>query len=670
MNKQVIKQLYKKEILDVLRDKKTVIMMLIVPLLVYPLMFMVGMQMMTRVATQLDTQTYKVVLDFEDKSRIITNMLTDESNEEWTFELCQVEDKEAALRREDIDAYVTLDTETDFPTYTVTYLSSVTNSSYAVDKLEAALKEYSLRLTVGQLQDAGLDAYSVLYPINIEYQDLSSKEEATGSMLGIIVPCMLVISLLMGTMYPAIDTTAGERERGTLETLLTLPITNQELVMSKFLTVATIGVASALLNMISMGGLGVYLYSITKDVMGTGEGVKLVSFVPALLIGILCVLAFAVLISALSMCFCVFAKTYKEANNYITPLMLVVMFASFVGLMPNVELTRNMALVPVANVCLLVRDLLLFKFNVQMITIVLFSNVAYGVLAVLLLGKIYNSEAVLFGDSVTTSQIFERRSNMKKGGAPSVGDASFALALALMLMIYLGGLLSAKNIHLGLVGTQLIVLLVPLLLAVYTKKNIRETFRLRGCRITQLFGGLLLMLGTILLGMILTAITSSIFKSNAVDLTQSMQEIMKIGFLPSLFLMAVMPAICEEMMFRGFLFSSFEATMRPWTAMILTSVLFGAYHMNMVQSITTTCVGLSICYLSYKSRSIVPGMAMHFLNNALSCVVSFYPEYVARVLPFLTKRFLMVSDILLILGVGIGLTALGAYIVRRTGKKV
>ena len=111
--------------------------------------------------------------------------------------------------------------------------------------------------------------------------------------------------------------------------------------------------------------------------------------------------------------------------------MLLVMFASFIGFMPNVTLTRNMALVPVANICLLIRDLLAFKFSFSSITIVLFSNVAYGIIAVLVLGKLYNSEAILFGDGTGNVQIFERRSNMIKGGVPSVGDACLVLPVVL-----------------------------------------------------------------------------------------------------------------------------------------------------------------------------------------------------------------------------------------------
>ena len=465
MNFKVIKQLYKKEILDVLRDKKTIIMMVIVPLLIYPLMFVGGMVMMSKVTTQMDTQTYEIAVDFMDTNPELVEMFLHPDDDTLHFKLCDLNVMDAdismILRGEKINAIV-YENE-DGTGYNIAYLSSVTNSSYAEQKVRQVLSAYSDSLTNQSLEAAGLDPDTVLHPFEVEDDDRASTEETTGSLLGVIVPFMLVVSLLMGTMYPAIDTTAGERERGTLETILTLPVTNQELIFSKFLTVGTIGVASALLNVLSMGGIGVYLYKLAAQTTSMVSKIQVSKFVPAILVCCLCILAFAVLISALSMCFCVFAKTYKEANNYITPLMLLVMFASFIGFMPNVTLTRNMALVPVANICLLIRDLLAFKFSFSAITIVLFSNVAYGIIAVLVLGKLYNSEAILFGDGTGNVQIFERRSNMIKGGVPSVGDVCLVLPVVLVLMIYAGGFASAKSMLVGLLVTQGIVGGVPLL---------------------------------------------------------------------------------------------------------------------------------------------------------------------------------------------------------------
>ena len=299
--------------------------MVIVPLLIYPLMFVGGMVMMSKVTTQMDTQTYEIAVDFMDTNPELVEMFLHPDDDTLHFKLCDLNVMDAdismILRGEKINAIV-YENE-DGTGYNIAYLSSVTNSSYAEQKVRQVLSAYSDSLTNQSLEAAGLDPDTVLHPFEVEDDDRASTEETTGSLLGVIVPFMLVVSLLMGTMYPAIDTTAGERERGTLETILTLPVTNQELIFSKFLTVGTIGVASALLNVLSMGGIGVYLYKLAAQTTSMVSKIQVSKFVPAILVCCLCILAFAVLISALSMCFCVFAKTYKEANNYITPLMLL-----------------------------------------------------------------------------------------------------------------------------------------------------------------------------------------------------------------------------------------------------------------------------------------------------------------------------------------------------------
>ena len=324
------------------------------------------------------------------------------------------------------------------------------------------------------------------------------------------------------------------------------------------------------------------------------------------------------------------------------------------------------ALVPVANICLLIRDLLAFKFSFSSITIVLFSNVAYGIIAVLVLGKLYNSEAILFGDGTGNVQIFERRSNMIKGGVPSVGDACLVLPVVLVLMIYAGGFASAKSMLVGLLVTQGIVGGVPLLTAWYTKKDMRKTFRIRLCRPGFLFGGLVLMMGTILVGMLLTSITSMLFPESAESMTGSMEAIYSYGYGVCLLLIALLPAVCEELLFRGFLLSSLEHTMKKRAAILTAAIVFGLYHMNLVQTPTTALIGMALCYVAVQSESLLPGMLMHFFNNALSVTAGFYPKQIARILPIFSENG--VPALVLIVG-GVGLCVLGVYIIKRSKNK-
>lgn len=663
MSSRVISNLYKKEMLDVLRDKKTVLMMLVVPLVLYPLVFIVGLQIMAGISSDMSEKTYRIAFCNIDEE--LDDFFKNIQGNGYSFDIIYMDNPQEALKAEDIDAYIECDEGEVGPVYKVRYLSAVVNSSYAVDIIDEVLGLYKNSLIKERLCSEGLDPDEILSPIKVSYEDMASNEESAGSLLGTIIPFMLVVSLILGTMYPAIDTTAGERERGTLETVLTLPVSNQELIMSKFLTVATIGVISAVLNILSMCGVGVYMYNMMQTVTDEAMGIDMSRFVPAILVGVLCILAFAVFISAVTMCVCAFAKSYKEANNYITPLMLIVMFASFIGFIPNVSLTANMALAPVVNICLLIRDLLAFKVDIGIIIIVLMSNVVYGILAITFLGKIYSSERVLFGDGSSGVQLFERRRNMKKGGVPTMGDAWLIIAVAAVAIVYIGGFMQISFGYYGILGTQLLIIGIPLAAAIYTKKNIKETFRIRGFSLSQLVGSIFMIFGAVLIGMLITAFSSMIFTDSANNLQTDTEGLLGGSFLSTLFVVAIAPAICEELMFRGYIFSAFEKRLKMVYAVLLTALLFGAYHMSAVKFFTTAFIGGIICVSAYYTQSIFTGIIMHFLNNAISVVYMYFPDEISKIIPVLGKDYLTLTDVVLIFFLGCLMLIFGYLIIRK-----
>ena len=661
MSFRTIKNLYKKEILDVLRDKKTVLMMLVVPLIIYPLIFLFSMQIAASFTTNMSEQVYNIVLDFEDEG-VLKNMFSDSDAAGYKFNVVESDAPDALLNSGEINAYITKNEKEGKTYYQIYYMSAITNSNYATSYIKGVLAEYSSKLTKGFIEDAGLDYESVINPIGVELKDMSTSEESAGSLLGNLIPFMLIVSLIMGTMYPAIDTTAGERERGTLETVLTLPVTNTELIFSKFLTVATIGVVSAMLNIMSMSGIGIYMYNTMVNYAGMSS-INMSQFIPAIIISVLCVLAFAVFLSAITMCVCAFAKSYKEANNYISPLMIVIIFASFISVIPNMELTKHMALVPAANICLLIRDLLIFKYDTGIILLVLASNIVYGIIAVMLLGRIYNSEAVLFGDDGSSVQIFEKRSNLKKGGVPTMGDGILVAALTAVLMLYVGGSLQLKYGYYGVLGTQLIILLVPLAFALYSKKSLKGTYKLNTVKISKLTGGIFMIIGAILVGILLTSVTSSIFKTSGQNMAENMEGLLGDTFIETLLIVAVAPAICEELMFRGYLLSSVEKKMNYKKAVLFVALVFGIYHMSIVQFFTTAFLGTVMGYAVYKSGSIVTSMVMHFINNASSCILMYYPNTVGKIFPIFAKTQINLLELAVLVLIGIVFIWIGKKLV-------
>ena len=686
MNAKIIRTLVKKEMLDVFRDKKTVIMMLVVPIILYPLIFVGAMQLMNFIASSMETQNYRIAVDAEDGDAFLQKLLEKADTERETAEEpgaveakgesayeitivddAAVSDYETALNEETIDVYVSGRVQDGRMQYDVYYLDSVTNSGYAAGIVMDAFDDLRDEMTRQRIAAAGLDVHEILDPIGYEKENLASSEQSLGSIMGAVLPFMLIISLLMGTMYPAIDTTAGERERGTLETILTLPVTNRQLIVSKFITVAVIGMISALLNILSMGGIAFYMYEILEMQTDIGS-FDMMKFVPAILVCMLAIFAFSMFISAVTMCVTSFAKSYKEANNYITPLMLVVMFVGYIGFIPNLELTQAMAMLPVANICLLIKNMLVFKVDYGMIAVVLISNVAYAVVAILFLSKIYDSEAILFSEQKGSLQLFEKRSNLRKGGVPTVSDVWLVVAVTILLVLYVGSLLQVKYGLAGLFGTQLILLLVPLALVLYTKKDVRQTYGFTGTGAAGFLGGSLLITGLYPINSMLASGLTQLFPGSAGNVETVFSGILGDSALVSLLVIALAPAICEEMLFRGLILHALKTRYKIASAIFITAALFGFYHMSLVKFIPTGLLGLALCYVVWRTGSIYPAILMHFLNNAYSVIIIYYPEQVGRIFPVFVQETFTLSDGLLLLGAGLFLTGIGGYVLKKCRK--
>lgn len=703
MSTKILQTLVKKEMLDVFRDKKTVLMMLVIPIILYPLIFIGVMQLMTFISSSMEEQNYKIVVEAEDEGRFLHKLeefrrdeeetaedgtRTDgaaaaetakeaeageaSDEEEQSYEITVVDagsitDYETALNEEEIDAYVSGQLKDGKVQYNVYYLSSANNSSYAAGLIMDVFDALKEDLSRQMIAEEGLDVEAVFEPIAYERQDIASSEQSVGSIMGSILPFMLVVSLLMGTMYPAIDTTAGERERGTLETILTLPVTNRQLIVSKFITVAVIGMASALLNILSMGAITFYMYKI-MDMQTDMGSFDLAKFIPAIFVCIMTVFAFSLFISAVAMCVTSFARSYKEANNYITPLMLVVMFVGYIGFIPNIELTQTMAMVPVANICLLIKNMLLFKVDYAAIAMVLLSNVAYAVLAIMFLSRIYDSEAILFSDGKAGLQLFEKRSNLKKGGVPTVSDVWFLVAVTILLVIYAGSMLQIRYGLAGLFGTQLILLAVPLFLVVYTKRDVKKTYGFARTRAVNYLGSAVLIAGAVLINLVIAIGLAFLFPESAGNVETVFSDIMS-GNVPAVLLViAVAPAVCEEMLFRGVILHSLQARYRVPSAIAVTAILFGLYHMSVIKFIPTGLLGLLLCIVVWKTGSIYPAMLMHFINNAFSVIISCYPEQIEKVLPVLYKNTISVPEALCMCGAGLVLMGIGWAILSKAGK--
>ncbi|MCR5201742.1 MAG: ABC transporter permease subunit [Lachnospiraceae bacterium] len=630
MNKNNIKIMYRKEMLDVIRDKKTMIAMFLLPLIIYPVIFIVVLQIMMMVNTDKEQSIYKVVYTVE--SREAVNALdkyikSDEDNLDYIFKFIQVSDKKEAARflnKEKADIYIEVSEAKDIYTFNISFLSAVNNSTNCLDLFEEELDEYNKLLSKKRVEEKGLDVEYILNPIAKETHDLSSSEKSIGNVLGNIIPFMLMISILMGCTYPAIDATSGEKERGTLETLLTFPITSTELITAKFLSVATLSLVSVLVNVISIGGIILYMYATMRSMMASIGSIHLLEFIPALLVTIICITAFALFVSAIFMCVCSFARSFKEANNYITPVMLIIMFAGYISFIPNITLDYKMALIPVANVCLLIKDLLVLKYELSLIGIVLLVNVLYAMLAIMLLGAIYDSENILFGDG-SSIRYFEKRENIKRGGLPTIPEAILVFLVAIIFMVYLGGYLSLRNPVMGVIIPQTFFGVLPIIACLYIKGDFKKTFKLNAPKVPDLIASVFMVLGGYSISMIAGNILTYFFPDKTAGVSSEFGIILdKVPFGVALILIALLPAVCEELYFRGYLLTALSEKLGRGLVYIIAAALFAAAHMSLIRFIPLMILGLYHVYVARKTGSIFNTSLMHFINNGFAVFVMYY----------------------------------------------
>lgn len=668
MNK--ILTLIRKEVLDILRDKKTLIVMVAVPILLYPAMIIGMVLIMNMVASsqQETIHTAAYSSKYEEYAAALQEIY-DENEEDFDLklELMPLDEADKEAKADSYDAWLSFAEDEKGLNIIVEYTSTNQDSGYTEGILEDLARLYKDKVLEEKLGDYGLTE-EFLTPVTYEAKDSVSESESFGMNLGGSIGMMLIVTIMLGAFYPAMDVTTGEKERGTLETLLTLPVSNFQMIMSKYIAVSLFACATAVLSLASLGASVLFLVnSVTDEMSGEFAGIDfsmMLGWMPVLL---LAMIVTALFITAFCMCFCVFAKSFKEANNYITPVMFFVMFASMVGMLPSAELNYKTSLIPIVNVSLLIKQVMAQQMNLALAGIAIGTNFCYSVLIVWILSKIYDSENVLFCDGFQSFKIFEKRSDIKPGTVPKTGDLILSIVVLLLLSIYLGLAVGTESVFGSTVVSQLLILAMPLLVVWYMKSDVKTLFSLKVPKVKDFIGGFILYIGVYALMLVASFVLISIFPQSAENTAMTFDVLMKQPFALVVLVMTVMPAIGEELYFRGLIFGSLRHRYSAVWAIVISSVIFGVFHLSLVKIIPTGMLGACFAYVAYTSGSIYIGMFLHFFNNLVSAISMKYPQQIEKILPVLMREELLVSDILILLAVGIVCTAAGVKIM--SGKK-
>lgn len=661
--------LIKKEIMEILRDKKTLIIMVLVPLLMYPLLI-IGMTLgMSMIMQSEEEQEHIVGYRLEDKAYLepIEKLY---QQEEWDFEISFVgasaDNKNAVMEMADV--WMKFEERDEGIYITADYTSTNTESVYTADAVEELADRYREELLTANLEREGLPK-EFLYPIVYEAVDGATATETVGMSIGGAMGMLLITMIVLGAFYPAVDITTGEKERGTLETLLTLPVTNFQMIMSKYIAVSLFACVTAVISMISLGGAMAFLLLGVPEESVDGMGqIQLTGYLSSIPMVLVALVTTAMLITALCMCFCIFAKSTKEANNYVTPVMLVIMFASMVGMVPSVELNYRFALIPLVNVSLLIKQVFSQQMDIMLAAITVLVNMGYSIIVIWILAKMYDSEDILFSDGFRSFRILQKRSDIREGTIPATGDILMCIAVVFLGMIYIGNTIGVRNFFANIVVNQLFLLAAPLFVVWYMKSDKKTLFCIQIPKLRYIVGSLITYVGVYCIIMLLSMLLTSLFKESTQNVEAAFTEITQQPLILLVIVVALMPAIGEELLFRGLVFGSLRSRIQVKWAILISALIFGLFHMSLVKFLPTACLGALFAYIVWRGKSIFLSMMLHFINNLLSVLAMKYQEEAGRILPIMAKEVFSVIDICVLAATGV-VCVLAGYIVLNREKK-
>jgi sodium transport system permease protein len=500
-------------------------------------------------------------------------------------------------------------------------------------RVHNVLARWKKRIKEVRLLRSGLSAnYDDPFEIENPERARPSTEKMAEGMFELLVkvfPFMLVMWSLAGALYPAVDLCAGEKERGTMETLLITPASREEIVWGKFLTIWVFSAATALLNLVSMG-ISTWQFSgyLPHDVLKPGP----------MFLCVLLVLPLSAFFSALCLSVGAYARSSKEGQYYLMPLFLLSMPLIFLTLAPGVELNAFYSMVPITGVALLMQKMMtapgeqtpwLYFFPVMAPTAL------YSWLALRWAIEQFKREEVLFREAERLDiGLWLRRLFREKENVPTTGMAVFCFAVILGLRwlgIGLGPMLSMLRVS----GIVLVAFVAapPVLMALLLTRRPRESLALRRPSLTTLLTAAALAVLLLPPLMELTSFVLSQFPemkelmrqnhpfTQALEDLRGSKGVGLIDFLrfagPYFLVFAVLPALCEEIAFRGFILTGLLRRFKPLTAVLISSFLFALAHLNVFQFIPSLVLGIVLGILAVRSGSILPGMLFHLIHNGL-----------------------------------------------------
>ncbi|HEV8146132.1 MAG TPA: ABC transporter permease [Bryobacteraceae bacterium] len=382
----ILQAIFRREMLDMFRDRRTMISMVAVPLLVIPLMLTVMTRVISRVEKKAGDEAKNLAIAVH-----VTTPSVRAAIEKLGLKLNSRDDFKEAIEKKEIGAAVQ-ETAGTPPQLLIFVDRSNPTSSAAGDLIRTALTDLKDQQIRENLRNSGIPE-TVLNPFTIKRENIAGERKMAGAAWGSMLGYVLLLLMFTGGMYPVIDMTAGEKERKTLEAFLASPAARREIVVGKTLAAMTAIFLTAALT------LGSMVFSLKNANFG-GRSAEVFGTIPldthTLTLIIVTLIPLAIFAASVMFAIALFARSFKEGQSYLTPLALLVIFPALMGGFPGFEITPVLCLIPIFNASQIIRGILLGDVSMTNFAITTAANLVYAGIAAVIATRTFENEKVLF----------------------------------------------------------------------------------------------------------------------------------------------------------------------------------------------------------------------------------------------------------------------------------
>jgi sodium transport system permease protein len=598
---------FRKELREISRDRKVIFLSILLPVLIYPVLLSLMNAVEEREEERARTQVLAVAVT--GPGEIFREAIAKDSTLALREDVAEP-DLEAAVRNGEIQVWLDAPTGIaptggETPAVRLVYHGPHEESEEARERVLALLERVRAEESERRAAQAGL-ARPLAEILTVEEEDVATAEESGGAKAGRLVPFILIVSLFIGGGSLATDIVAGEKERGTLETLYLTPAPRARIALAKFLVVMTAIVTTGVLNLASM----IFCYQAGwVSTPGTAGGLVLSS--GGIALTVLLVVPLAALLGGILLAISAHARSLKEAQYLMLPVMLLAFLPGMLTMSQDIRLGPITALIPLANVALAIRDGLLGAISPLFLALVVVASCLWGLLAIRGAARMLSREESILG--LDPEPLFARTQAGRRRAA------LLGMALTVLLFSYVGTLIQTWNLEIGL-ALSLWVLL-PLLAAgvlrfAWSGGRLRDVLSLHAPRPRFVLAGILLGIGVIVPVVAgLVHLQSLVFPTPEGFLDELTEGAAAKSFWLLLLLMAVSPGVCEELVFRGAFLGLLRRVTSTRAALLYSAVFFALVHLSVFRFLPTFVLGLLLGALTVASGSLLPAVVLHAVYN-------------------------------------------------------